>query len=105
MYILYIHTCIYRMYGSTLIQALIQKKQLDEELHNMKRRFDILVSDSQMKMQEDRDMVRRENEAILEELNNKVSGNTLVTVFPFSEAKHLLFNYCFPTTNCIHAVI
>ena len=51
---------------------MVQKEQLAEELGNMKHRFDAHVQTTQHKIQEERDLVRRENQVIVDELNTKV---------------------------------
>ncbi|KAK3597838.1 hypothetical protein CHS0354_029408 [Potamilus streckersoni] len=53
-------------------QAMIQKEQLAEELNNMKQRFDTHVHDAQVRIQEERESVRKENKAVVHELNTKI---------------------------------
>ncbi|KAL3873813.1 hypothetical protein ACJMK2_036898 [Sinanodonta woodiana] len=53
-------------------QAMIQKEQLAEELNNMKQRFDTHVHDAQIRIQEERESVRKENKAVVHELNTKI---------------------------------
>ncbi|XP_069119016.1 LOW QUALITY PROTEIN: serologically defined colon cancer antigen 8 homolog [Argopecten irradians] len=60
-------------------QAMVHKEQLSEELNNMRQRFDAHINDTQIKMNKDRESVRRENNTIVEELNGKVKELNLQT--------------------------
>ena len=51
---------------------MVQKEQLVEELNNMKQRFDGHVHNTQQKMNEEREIVRKESKVIIDELNTKV---------------------------------
>lgn len=53
-------------------QALVQKEQLAEELNNMKERFDRSILDTQARLHEERESVRRENKLLVDELNAKL---------------------------------
>ena len=53
-------------------QALVQKEQLAEELNNMKDRFDRGILDTQARLHEERESVRRENKLLVDELNAKL---------------------------------
>lgn len=53
-------------------QALVQKEQLAEELNNMKERFDRSILDTQAKLHDEREAVRRENKLLVDELNSKL---------------------------------
>lgn len=53
-------------------QAMVQREQLAEELNNMKHRFDGHVQSMQQKISEERDLVRKESQAIIDELNAKI---------------------------------
>ena len=59
-------------------QAMVQKEQLAEELNNMKQRFDGHVQGTQQRLNEEREIVRKENKAINEELNTKVGEMILI---------------------------
>ena len=58
---------------SCCVQAMVQKEQLVEELNNMKQRFDGHIHGTQQKMNEEREIVRKESKVIIDELNLKVS--------------------------------
>ena len=60
--------------SSSIVQAMVQKEQLVEELNNMKQRFDAHIHGTQQKMNEEREIVRKESKVIIDELNTKV-GN------------------------------
>ena len=57
---------------------MVQKEQLAEELNNMKQRFDGHVQGTQQRLNEEREIVRKENKAINEELNTKVGELILI---------------------------
>ena len=52
---------------------MVQKEQLAEELNNMKQRFDAHIHGTQQKMNEEREIVRKESKVVIDELNTKVS--------------------------------
>ena len=56
-----------------LLQALIQKEQLREELVNMRNRLEDHVEEITRKLSEERDLVRLEYKQEKEELTDKVS--------------------------------
>lgn len=54
------------------MQALVQKEQLAEELNNMKKRFDTHILDTQARLLEERESVRRESQMMIDTINQKV---------------------------------
>ena len=54
------------------MQALVQKEQLAEELNNMKKRFDTYILDTQARLLEERESVRRESQMMIDTINQKV---------------------------------
>ncbi|KAK3094095.1 hypothetical protein FSP39_024078 [Pinctada imbricata] len=57
-------------------QALVEKEQTKEELHHMKERFDSHILDTQMKLQEERESVRKESHMMIEQINTKLKEMT-----------------------------
>ena len=55
-----------------VLQALIQKEQLKEELSNMRDRMEEHVVEVTRKMTEERELARKENQQERDELNSKV---------------------------------
>ena len=55
-----------------VLQALIQKEQLKEELSNMRDRMEEHVVEVTRKMTEERELARKENHQERDELNSKV---------------------------------
>lgn len=53
-------------------QAMVQKEQLAEELGNMKKRFDTYILDTQARLLEERESVRRESQMMIDTINQKV---------------------------------
>lgn len=53
-------------------QAMVQKEQLAEELSNMKKRFDTYILDTQARLLEERESVRRESQMMIDTINQKV---------------------------------
>ncbi|XP_062614586.1 serologically defined colon cancer antigen 8 homolog [Saccostrea cucullata] len=57
-------------------QALVQKEQLSEELSNMKKRFDSYILDTQARLLEERESVRRESQMMIDTINKKLKEMT-----------------------------
>nr|XP_022328885.1 serologically defined colon cancer antigen 8 homolog [Crassostrea virginica] len=57
-------------------QALVQKEQLAEELNNMKKRFDTYILDTQARLLEERESVRRESQMMIDTINQKLKEMT-----------------------------
>lgn len=53
-------------------QVMVQKEQLAEELSNMKKRFDTYILDTQARLLEERESVRRESQMMIDTINQKV---------------------------------
>lgn len=51
---------------------MVQKEQLAEELGNMKKRFDTYILDTQARLLEERESVRRESQMMIDTINQKV---------------------------------
>ncbi|XP_025104579.1 serologically defined colon cancer antigen 8 homolog [Pomacea canaliculata] len=54
-------------------EALVQKEQLAEELEHLRERFEQHVRASQMKIQQEREAARQENQFVITDLNKKLS--------------------------------
>lgn len=54
----------------------MQKEQLAEELEHLRERFEQHVRASQMKIQQEREAARQENQFVITDLNKKVSHPT-----------------------------
>jgi hypothetical protein len=50
----------------------VQKEQIAEELSNMKKRFDTYILDTQARVLEERESVRRESQMMIDTINKKV---------------------------------
>lgn len=50
----------------------MQKEQIAEELSNMKKRFDTYILDTQARLLEERESVRRESQMMIDTINKKV---------------------------------
>lgn len=57
-------------------QAMVQKEQLAEELSNMKKRFDTYILDTQARLLEERESVRRESQMMIDTINQKLKEMT-----------------------------
>ncbi len=60
------------------LQALVQREQLKEELTNMRKRVEEHTESMNTKMQEERELVRKETKIERNELNIKVAANWLI---------------------------
>ena len=56
-----------------LSKALVQKEQVTDELGRVRQRFEDHVKESQTLIRAERDSARRENQALVDDLNEKVS--------------------------------
>lgn len=57
---------------SICLKAQVQREQLAEELNNMKQRFDQHIQGAEVRIQQEREAVRKENKSVEDELNTKV---------------------------------
>ena len=65
--------CKFSFSSSTCIcKALVQKEQVTDELGRVRQRFDDHVKESQTLIRAERDSARKENQALLDDLNEKV---------------------------------
>ncbi|KAL5009093.1 hypothetical protein ScPMuIL_014674 [Solemya velum] len=57
-------------------KAQVQREQLAEELNNMKQRFDQHIQGAEVRIQQEREAVRKENKSVEDELNTKLREMT-----------------------------